>query len=372
MKVAILGAAGMQGRAVFRDLCAQDDVEEIILADIKNDEINKMLSTDTKKILRGFWGPWSAQTALKEADVAISCLPYSSNYAATKMAIQHGCHLVDLGGSNEVVSAQRELYADAREAGLTIIPDCGLAPGIPSILAVDAISRLGLLQNVEIFCGGLPQQRFKDSKLNYALMFSAEGLINEYLQTATILKNGYQEYVETLSSPEHVYFDEFGAFEADITSGGLSTIPETLDECIQNASYKTLRYLGHFDVFRKLKMSGLLNDKRFKQDLIAVLERTLPRDVPDIVLFRMDATTKLEETLRYEFVLRAKDGLSAMAQATGFSASTVALMIGRGDIDMSGVVMGEDAVVPTKFISEMKKKGIDLNGHKYVENSTHF
>lgn len=366
MKVAILGAAGMQGQAVFHDLCQQDDVEEIHLADNNVAAIVRMKErTKDKAILIHD----AIRHALQYCDIAINCLPYHMNVDATRIAIESKCSMVDLGGNNDIVENQFKQSAGAKAQGVLVIPDCGLAPGIPSILTAQAVDYFDTIDDVTIQCGGLPALRHRYvNVLSYATVFSIHGLLNEYAEDALTLYNHKEEKIKALSIIHKTYFKDYRELTCSPTSGGLSTLTRTFRDKIKNLSYSTIRYPGHFEWFKTLKYMGLLENKEFRKALEASLTTAFNVDVPDVVLFRMFITASRKGkhcNREYELELYGADGLTAMTRATGFSASAVALMIGRGEIKERGVIPQELCVDPAIFLAALKDKGIDIEMTDY-------
>src|SRR5690348_17397439 len=92
-------------------------------------------------------------------------VPYFFNLIVSKAAVAQGLHACDLGGNTEIVMQQKKLSAQARKKGLSVIPDCGVAPGMVNILAAEGIRRVGDADTVKIYVGGLPQDR-KSTRLN--------------------------------------------------------------------------------------------------------------------------------------------------------------------------------------------------------------
>ncbi|MCP6725795.1 hypothetical protein NL526_27445, partial [Klebsiella pneumoniae] len=93
-----------------------------------------------------------------------------------------GANFCDLGGNNYIVDEQLALDGEAKAAGVSIIPDCGLAPGMVSVLAMHGAARFDSVDEIHIRVGGLPQD--PQPPLSYQLVFSVEGLINEYIEIA--------------------------------------------------------------------------------------------------------------------------------------------------------------------------------------------
>jgi lysine 6-dehydrogenase len=294
-----------------------------------------------------------------------------------------------LGGNNDVVHAELALSALARKAGVTVVPDCGLAPGMVSILAADGFSRLTRTDSIRIRVGGLPRK--PKPPLNYALVFSANGLINEYVEPCLVLRNGGLAWREPLADVEELTFPKpFGKLEAFSTSGGSSTLPYTYRGRVKSLDYKTIRYPGHCTKFRLLFDLGLTDMKPLEIDgkrivprhlLIQRLEAVLPWEKDDVVLLRVEVEGKGSRsrgfkdssdrgrtgangrvTVRYELVDCAdrRSGLTAMERTTGFSAAIVALMLGRGQVGCAGAFTGENCVPSAAYIRELRRRGLRL------------
>lgn len=375
MRYLILGA-GQQGRAIAFDLLRDPD-NEVILADQNTELLEEVYSwlDDSRVDLE----PLDAsnrdelEAVMEDVDVAISALPYRFNLTATEAAITAGTHLLDLGGNNDVVAGQLELDAAAREAGVLVIPDCGLAPGLSAILAADVADRFTRIDSLRIRVGGLPQR--PQGELDYMLTFNVEGLLNEYSEPCVAVIDGETVLVEPLGDLERVNFPEpWGDLEAFNTSGGLSTLPRSLGHKVENMDYKTLRYPGHAE-----KMRGLYEQGLFSREPRETSEGTvIPRDLlakmvedvcnypeADVVLLRILATGLkggVPIMVRSQIVDRfdKENGITAMMRMTGYPTSIIAQMIARGDITARGVVPGERAVPFEIFRDELKHRDIHL------------
>src|SRR5918997_3616154 len=142
MKMLVLGA-GFQGSACAYDLLLNDEVEEVRLADINVQHLPPFLAP--------YVGPRLLPTpvdvrdreavlaVMRSSDAVMSAIPYYFNLDMAKCAVEAGVHFCDLGGNTELVIAQKALDADAAAKGITVVPDCGLAPGMVNILAEDGI-----------------------------------------------------------------------------------------------------------------------------------------------------------------------------------------------------------------------------------------
>src|SRR6476661_4666157 len=147
---------------------------------------------------------------------------------------------------------------EARKAKVTIVPDCGLAPGMVNILAQYGIQQLDTVQSVKIFVGGLPQQ--PEGPLGYQIVYSLEGVLDYYTTLSWIVRNGKREQVKALSEREPVVFPKpVGELEAFHTAGGLSTMAWRYEGKIPSMEYKTLRYPGHAHIMEAIRELGLLD-----------------------------------------------------------------------------------------------------------------
>lgn len=305
-------------------------------------------------------------------DATISCVNYWYNESLSKAAIETGSNFCDLGGNNYVVDKQLALDAEAKAAGINIIPDCGLAPGMVSILAMHGAEKFDQIEEIHIRVGGLPQD--PQPPLNYQLVFSVEGLINEYIEVARVIRDGNVTEVESMTEIESLEFDGFPPLEAFQTSGGTSTLPDTFLGKIRDLDYKTIRYAGHCDKFKTMIDLGLCSSDEVLVDFEKVtprkvfaglLEKHLLADGPDYVLVRLDFVgKKVGETkrLRYDIVDKQDEetGMSAMMRTTAFPASIIAQMMARGDVTMRGATPQEKAIDPAKFVAELERREINI------------
>jgi len=277
----------------------------------------------------------AAARLLRGHDVAVSALPYRFNPGLARAAVAARVPFCDLGGNTDLVLEALALDGAARRAGVTLVPDCGLAPGLGNALASIGVAEVPGARHVRIRCGGLPRR--PRGALGYALLFAIEGLTNEYTGEAVVLRDGRIRRVEAFTEPEP--FDApggLGRLEAFFTSGGTSTAPWTFRGRLRTYEYKTLRYPGHFDRVRAMIELGLL-------DLEPVLVRgvrVVPRDlfhavaaprlldpaVRDLALLRVDVTDARGRGVRYEMLQRydPRTGFTAMEQTTGYPAAVTA------------------------------------------------
>src|SRR5690606_13416048 len=227
MDMLVLGA-GLQGCACAFDLLQSSDVSTVTLADLKPDSLPAWLTAaggDRLKVVKLDVKDHAAVLEVMRGHTAVmSAIPYYFNGDMARLAVEAGCHFADLGGNTDIVLEQKKLHDAALGKGLSIIPDCGLAPGMVNILAAEGIRRLDRADRVKIYVGGLPQN--PEPPLNYQIVYSLEGALDYYTTPSWVLRGGKPTQVEALSELEDVEFPEpVGTLEAFHTGGGISTMP---------------------------------------------------------------------------------------------------------------------------------------------------
>ncbi|MEW5923099.1 MAG: saccharopine dehydrogenase C-terminal domain-containing protein [Candidatus Zixiibacteriota bacterium] len=375
MKIAVIGS-GLMGRAAAYDLSRAEDVELVGLYDFDlelAEEIARKYGnniTTAGKVDAG--NEDEVAEILKDYDACISAVTYRYNPGLTRAAIASKTHFFDLGGNNDAVASQFAMHEEAKAADIVVIPDCGLAPGMVSVLAAAGVREFDKVRSLKIRVGGLPQN--PRPPLNYQMVFSSEGLINEYWEPVVVLDNGEKRIVNPMTGLEELEFDGIGKLEAFYTSGGTSTLPDTYRGIIDFLDYKTIRYPGHCQLFKTMLDIGLGSRSEVKVDGInieprkvfkKVLEKNLSFGDPDMVLVRLifngDKDGRNVEMV-YEFVDRqdTRTGLTSMMRTTSFPIAIIAWMACRGQITHRGVVPQEIAVEPQFFISQLKKRNINI------------
>ena len=376
MKILVLGAGRMGHGAVFDLIHNSPGVERVTVADFdlaKAEAVAQSVGADRIDARQIDASNYAEIVELMRGhDSVISCVNYWYNVSLSKAAIETGANFCDLGGNNYIVDEQLALDAEAKAAGINIIPDCGLAPGMVSILAMHGAARFDSVEEIHIRVGGLPQD--PQPPLNYQLVFSVEGLINEYREVARVIRDGRITEVDSMTEIESLEFDEFPPLEAFQTSGGTSTLPDTFLGSIRELDYKTIRYAGHCEKFKTMMDLGLCSSEEILVDFQKVrprkvfaelLQKHLPADGPDYVLVRVDFVgTKDGETkkLRYDIVDKQDEatGMSAMMRTTAFPASIIAQMMAKGEVLSRGATPQEKAIDPEKFVGELARRKIDL------------
>ncbi len=377
MKIVVIGA-GMMGWAAAFDLARTPRVEAVTLADSNLQRLNDAVARIHK--LTGNHKVTAVQLDVADTeavrklmpghDGVLSAVPYFFNLELAKAAIAAGCHFVDLGGNNTVVKQELALHAQAQAAVVAIAPDCGLSPGMASILAAELLRRIGgKADALKIYVGGLPQR--PRPPFNYQLVFSVEGLINEYGEPAKVLRHGKLMTIEPLTEVEPFHMEGFPELEAFHTSGGASTLPETFQGRVGECFEKTLRYPGHVGMLRSLYDLGLFSSiKRVvngtevapRQVMSRLFEEKFTSEEPEVTLLRVEAH---HDSVVASFSMTDYTDpitqTTSMMRTTAWPASIVLQMLISGEISKRGGVRQEVDIPAQLFLNEMALREVVIH-----------
>ena len=373
----ILGA-GRQGTAAAYDLARFGDAERIVMADVHLDvarqaaaRINELARRDVAQPMPVYASETaSVKAAISGARVALSAVPYYFNLAITEAAIECGVSLCDLGGNTDVVWSQLRLDGSARAKGVSVVPDCGMGPGLVNHMGVYVMELLDKAREVHLYDGGLPQDPVGPWK--YQLTFHVNGLTNEYDGDATFIRDGRLVQVPTFTEVETLEVPPLGTLESFVISGSLSTTPHTHLGKLERYEAKVLRYPGHFATFEAYKRLGLFSETAIDVDGQHVVPRHLyhrllepkitPRNIRDVCVMRAvgvgekggrPARVTVDLVDRYD----EATGFTAMERLTGWHAAIMMALQARGRI-APGAHRMEQTVKASQVMAELERRGI--------------
>jgi lysine 6-dehydrogenase len=378
MRFVVLGA-GLQGSACAFDLLRTEGVDNVALADLNLSSLPPFLQPYRQdprlELVTLDAADGDAVAAVLEGAVGcLNALPYYFNLEMARRAVAAGAHYADLGGNTEIVRQQLDLDAAARDRGVSVIPDTGLAPGMVNILAAAGIAAMESVASVRIWVGGLPLHPLPP--LNYQIVYSLEGVLDYYTTRSWVLRDGRPTQVDALSEVETIEFPEpVGTLEAFHTAGGLSTMAWDYEGRIPTMEYKTLRYPGHAHIMRAIRDLGLLDTDPVEVDgarvrprdvFIAVVDPRLRKpDSPDLVALRVEVSGRSGDRparVRYDLVDRSdpETGVSAMERTTGYSLAVTGLMQAAGRVHGPGVRTPDRGVPAEEYIRELARRGVRI------------
>ena len=386
MRILALGI-GKMGSALLKDLIRSHEVSEVVAGDIDIQRLRQYVNqlgsdkvkaeyidvTDRKKLLKLMKGGF---------DVIANTLIREYNLEVTKAAISAGVDIVDIGSPPEVFGLDR----GAKDAGVTIVPSCGLDPGIDRILEGYGARKLDRVEEIYMWCGGFPQKDTPgyNNPLRYKIAWYWTGAIRTNLGKVRILRDGEVVEVEKLTgpgNPESITFPEpIGECEAFYTGAPFDLIEHLCLKDTKNAWHKTVRWKGHCDMWTKLIALGLTSSEPLKvkgceitpmEFWIELGNRMLQyeKGEGDLVVQRVHvAGEKSGEKTRYAYELidfyDKENDVTAMGRTTAYPCSIVSQMIARGDVKEKGVVhagkIGWNAELANKFFTELAKRNIRI------------
>jgi lysine 6-dehydrogenase len=375
MKFLVIGS-GMMGSALAYDLARSAGIEAITLADADLGRAQAAAARIDPRIrpVRVDVDYFDDVISLMEGhDCAIAATTFRHNYALTKAAIEAGVHLCDLGGNDDIVRRQLSLDGNAAKRGILVLPNCGLAPGLANILAARGAQQFDKVDSIKLRVGGLPQR--PRPPLNYQLVFSVEGLVNEYSGKSSVLRDFRITEVDAMTELENIDFPSpIGRCESFHTSGGSSLLPQMFEGTVRELDYKTIRYPGHCDRFKELLEAGFASNEPIsvgsnlltaKEMFYELLKRKLSGSDTDVVLLRVLLQGEREgkqRTLSFDLIdfYQENDNISAMMRMTAFPTSVIAQFIVRGAMTERGVRTPEQCVPLEPLLDELRHRNINI------------
>lgn len=340
-KIVIFGA-GLVGNAIAIDLQSNFevtavDMDPIPLNRLENSHKIGIITADLSK-------SEVIKDIVKDFDLVIGSVPGFMGYSMLKSVIEAGKNIVDISFFPENALKLNDL---AIKHGVTVVTDCGVAPGMSNIILGFHNERMKI-NSYKCFVGGLPLRR--EWPYEYKAVFSPIDVIEEYIRPARYVENKHLIIKEALSEPELINFDKVGTLEA-FNTDGLRSLIDTME--IPNMIEKTLRYPGSIEYLRVLRESGF-----FSYDEIEVKGVKLrPIDVTAKLLFPMwklkpgeiDFTImriKIEgqendqdKTYQYDLYdeYNIETDTISMARTTGYTCSAVANLVLDGQFKRIGI-----------------------------------
>jgi lysine 6-dehydrogenase len=377
---AVLGA-GRQGTAAGYDMARWGDAQCVIMADHDLGVARQAAERINALLGRSIAEPSAVDVTdldgveriLEGVDAFLSAVPYYYNLDITRVALQIGASMCDLGGHTGIARQQHGFDSEARAAGISIVPNCGQVPGLGTSLSVYAIELLDEAVDVLMWDGGIPQA--PRPPFDYLLTFHIAGLTNEYAEPAIFLRDWQITEIEPITELETVDFPApIGTLEAFVAGGGTDTMPWTYEGKLRTLQNLTLRHPGHFAQLRAFYDLGLWNLEPVQVGDVEVVPRdvfhalfepkvTFPDD-QDLVIVRVKVTGKkggrdaesLVELIDY---FDEQTGFTAMERTTGWSAAIVAGMMARGQTPRGAG--GVETQVPAgPFVEELRKRGLNV------------
>lgn len=383
-RYAVIGA-GRQGVATAYDMMMHGGGASVLLADYDEqvartaaERINRLAGRDVARWAQGDADDVDAiVAALKDVDVFLCGTPFGFIPSATEAALRAGVSMVDYGGHTPTVLQQLERDAEAKAAGIAIVPDCGMGPGMNNTLGAYAVALLEAERlaprEVYLWDGGIPQRPVPP--WNYQCAFNINGLTNEYYGKVAFLRDGAITMVGAFEELEPITFDGVGQLEAFTTTGGTSTAPYTFEGTLQVYQNKTCRWPGHYAQFKAFQQLGLFELEPIEIDGQPIIPRDVfhallePRIsapvIKDVCVMRAKGVGVQEDGIERAVIIDLIDhydertGFTAMERITGWHAGIMAELIARGRVGPGAWAMEQAAPAQT-FMAKVRERGFNV------------
>lgn len=339
MKIAVLGS-GMVGSAMALDLATQHEVN---VFDISEQNLMKLQQRDPRIAItvadlkqREAFPDW-----FRPFDMLLVAVPGFMGFETVKACIGTGKNIVDISFFPENAL---ELDALAREKGVTVITDCGVAPGMSNYI-IGRYNEDMTIDSFEIYVGGLPKVRKKP--FEYKAPFSPVDVIEEYTRPARIMENGQIVVKPALTEIEWMQFEGLGTLEA-FNTDGLRSLLYTMPH-IKNQKEKTLRYPGHADLIIALREAGFFREENINLSGLHISplhftsrilfdEWKLGEDEEELTVMKVILKGEGRE-VTYELLDRydPTTRISSMSRSTGYVATATVNMLFAGLFKEAGV-----------------------------------
>lgn len=359
MNIVILGA-GRQGMAA--GILLKKHNHDVAFAELSTKGIEYARSNGFECISADLALADNITDVIADFDIAVCALPARMGTLAHKAAIAAKRNLVDVSYSED---NPLDLDKKAKDAGITILPDCGIAPGLSNMLTGRIYAALDKPPYLGVFVGGIPEQYFPP--IGYSVTWSPADLIDEYIRPARIIENGKIVTVDALSGIEDFDFPGREGLECFFTDG-LRTLLHTLPG-VNSMIEKTVRYKGHAQAMKLLSEMGFFNDRCgdiSPRDVTQCILSGIKTDMKDILIMRIEGRTP-NRYVSYDIYDIAHGEFSAMERCTGFSLAAFTMLLAEGHIDAKGIIPPEILGMDegnTVFVMDILKKeqiSISLN-----------
>jgi len=382
MKALVLGGCGIQGRAALYDLSRNPSVDQVTCADIQPDLIHSFEFLDMTKIqLVGLDANDKnvlASIMDNKFDVVLDFLPPQCIRTVAKVAINSGVHLVNTNYAYDIL----DLDTTAKEKGITIVPECGLDPGIDLVIYQHGLMHFDEVYKINSYCGGIPEKAACDNPINYKVSWNLDAVLKSQNRDAILVKDRKTIHIPDGNQQDNEFihqieFPGLGKLEA-IPNGDAAYFCGLLnikDKLIETGRY-TLRWPGWCDFWKPMKQLGFLDDTPVKglpceltpNEFMAKL--LTPRlqykdDEKDLVLMLNEFEglkdgQRISMTCLLSMERDLNTGLMAMSMGVAYPACIVAEMIVKGEIVKKGVLSPVRDIPPDLFMTELEKRGIKV------------
>ena len=383
MRVLVLGGCGMQGRAALYDLSRNPGVECITCAELQPDLLDSFGFLETSKIqcvrIDANDRRAMASEMGKNVDVVLDFLPPQCIRTVAEAAVESRVHLVNTNYAHDIL----DLHGAAKDKGISIVPECGLDPGIDLILYNVSLQHFDEVTALNSYCGGIPAKAAWDNPLKYKISWNIRAALRSQKRDATLVADS--EIIRIPAKDQHenpfvhtIEFPGLGTLEA-IPNGNAAHYAELLEiaDTVRETGRYTLRWPGWCAFWNPMKKLGFLSDVPVQglpcgvspfEVVARVLEPQLQyRDYESDLAVMVNKVEGLSNGKRQKLTCSLvierdlETGLMAMSMGVAYPACIVAEMIVTGKITEKGVLSPATDVPGELFLKGLKKRGVVVN-----------
>ncbi len=372
-KVVVLGA-GLVGKAMAVDLAANFEVTSV---DFNAEALKEVEKFGIKTLKADLSNLDQLASLIKSFDLIVGAVPGFMGLQTARTVIEAGKNMVDISFFPEDPFQLDDL---AKKNNVTIVTDCGVAPGMGNIILGYHNKRMKIT-NYECLVGGLPAVR--EWPYEYKAVFSPIDVIQEYIRPARYVQNKATVIREALSDTELVHFPGVGTLES-WNSDGLRSLIQTMPN-IPNMIEKTLRYPGCVEYLRVLRETGFFSYEEIEVNGMKVR----PVDVTAKLLFPKWKLKQGEEEFtvmririegdeggkhkKYEYNLLdrtdKKTNTLSMARTTGYTCTAVVNLVMDNKFTLKGICppeyLGEEESDFRFVVDYLAKRGVHYSVGSY-------
>jgi len=381
MKVLVLGA-GLQGKAVIHDLEQSPLVSEVVAADLDLNgiaEFTKALGLRKIRLVTAdASNPQELHWLIEEsgARIVVCMLPPTFGFSIARAALDSGVPFVSSSYTGQVA----ELDDEAKQKGITILPEMGMDPGIDLILAQLAIGELDEVHGLYSYGGGLPEPACANNPIKYKITWTFDGVLKSYKRPARLLRDGTKidiggNEIFNQQNIHRVDIPDFGSLEAYPNGDSIHYIDMFgLEKSIRDMGRFGLRHVGHCQFWQTLVDLGFLEDTPIAVNGATVsphqflVKHLTPRlqfkkDERDVVIVRI-SVWGLKNGKQTSVVYQLTDyrdletGLFAMNRTVGYTTSIAAQLVLSGSVSKAGVLSPVRDVPAAKVLEELQARGM--------------
>lgn len=370
----VIGASGMQGRIVTRDLL--ESGHRVYCADLYREGSEKNLSQHpgTPFEFLDLRDMDSVRELIRSvpAPVVVNCAEGDWNIDVYKICAAEKRHVIDLGSDIPMTKAQLAMDEDFRNMDRVAITGCGSTPGINNVMMKHASQFFSEIDTIELGFA------WDSNVKKFVVPFSIESIIEELTDPAPMLENG--EWIEKKPSDTEIVreFREIGSQKCYLVRH-----PETYTFSVDYANYrpKNIRFWAGFPAHSLTMLDTMIELGLGAKDLIMFEKNEIrPVDALSRILTRLPKPAQYteKENLWVEVSGKDHDGDILLTRMecivstlpewtdagcnidTGMPASIIAQMILDGRITARGSFAPDMAVPTDAFFGELRKKGITV------------